>query len=178
MSALAACNASLIFMYQLDFVSPSPLIGGIWVVFVSHVLRYYCISPGCYPRHIMYVGFIILSFIWLMFMLACTLQFGPLFTGHTILLYFVSAGIGMPPPPPSAQVPSHKKRLVAPVSLVSSGSSPLMHQTPLHFSLSLPFWYLVIEFLQRTSVIRFAPNTRMLGGNLLHHFFGHLTYYY
>ena len=63
------------------------------------------------------------------------LWFGPLFTGHTILLYFVSAGIGMPPPPPSAQVPSHKKRLVAPASLVSSGSSPSAHYLP-HTSLS------------------------------------------
>ena len=57
----------------------------------------------------------------------CTLWFGPLFTGHIILLYFVSAGIGMPPPSPLAQVLSHKKRLVAPVSLVSSGSSSSAH---------------------------------------------------
>ena len=98
------------------------------------------------------------------------LQFGPLFTGHTILLYFVTAGIGIPPPPPSAQVPSHKKRLVAPGSLVSSGSSPSAHYLP-HISLSdTPFCCLVIVFLQRTSVIRFAPHTRTLGGNLLHHF--------
>ena len=52
-----------------------------------------------------------------------TLWFGPLFTGHTILLYFVSVGIGMRPPLPLAQVPSHKKRLVAPISLIYSGSS-------------------------------------------------------
>ena len=45
-------------------------------------------------------------------------------------------------------------------------------------SLSLLSWCLMIEFLQRTSVIRFSPNTRMLGGNLLHHFFGHLTHYH
>ena len=59
MPALAACSASLICMYQSYFVSPSPLIGGIWVVFVSHVLRYYCISPSCYPKHSMYVGSLI-----------------------------------------------------------------------------------------------------------------------
>ena len=59
MSALAACSTSLIFIYQSDFVSPSPFVGGTWVVFVSHVLRYYCISPGCYPRHSMYVGSLI-----------------------------------------------------------------------------------------------------------------------
>ena len=100
----------------------------------------------------------------------CTLWFGPLFTGHTILLYFVTVGIGMPPPPPSAQVPSHKKRLVAPASLISSGSSPSAHYLP-HISLSdIPFCCLVIVFLQRTSVIRFAPDSRTLGGNLLHHF--------
>ena len=138
MLALATCSTSLIFMYQSDFVSPSPFTGGIWVVFVSHVLRYYCTSPGCYPRHSMYVGFLIV-FLSAHDYASCTLWFSPLFTGHTILLYFVSAGIGMPPPPPLAQVPSHKKRLVAPVSLVSSGSSPSAHYLP-YISLSdIPF---------------------------------------
>ena len=59
-SASATCSSFSISMYQLDFASPSLCIGGIWVVFVSHVLQYYCISPGCYSRHRMYVGFIIL----------------------------------------------------------------------------------------------------------------------
>ena len=59
MLALATCSASLICMYQSDFVSPSPLVGGIWVVFVSHVLRHYCISHGCHPRHSMYMGSLI-----------------------------------------------------------------------------------------------------------------------
>ena len=101
---------------------------------------------------------------------SCTLWFGPLFTGHIILLYFVSAGIGMPPPLPLAQVPSHKQRLVAPASLVSSGSSPSAHYLPPTSLFDIPFFCLVIVFLQRISVIRFGPDTRTLGGNLLHHF--------
>ena len=51
------------FHVSVRFCEPFPISRGIWVVFVSHVLRYYCISPGCYPRHIMYVGFLIISFI-------------------------------------------------------------------------------------------------------------------
>ena len=138
MLALATCSASLICMYQSDFVSPSPFTGGIWVVFVSHVLRYYCISPGCYPRHNMYVG--VSLYFYLDYDYAgCTLWFGPLFTGHTILLYFVSVGIGMPPPSPSAQVPSHKRRLVAPASLVSSGSSSSAHYLPCISLSDFPF---------------------------------------
>ena len=35
MMALATCSTSMIFMYQSDFVSPSPFTGGIWVVFIS-----------------------------------------------------------------------------------------------------------------------------------------------
>ena len=42
------------------FLEPFPIYRGIWVVFVSHILRYYCISPCCYPRHSTYVGFIII----------------------------------------------------------------------------------------------------------------------
>ena len=67
---------------------------------------------------------------------SCTLWFGPLFTGHTILLYFVSVGIGMPPPPPLAQVPYHKKRFCSPVSLVSSGSSSSAHYSTSYLSLT------------------------------------------
>ena len=50
----------LVCMYQSDFLSPLLFTGELWVVLIFHVLKYYCISLGCYPKHIMYVGFIIM----------------------------------------------------------------------------------------------------------------------
>ena len=100
---------------------PFPACRGHVGVFVSHVLKYYCISPDGYSRHRMYVRFIIL-FIWLMFRLAhaSLLRSVVFWVPYSLYLlrsmvfrapyslYFVSAGIGMPPLPPLAQVPIHK----------------------------------------------------------------------
>ena len=53
---------------SIRFLEPFPIFRGIWVAFIAHILIYNCTSPGCYPRHNMYVGFIIMLFILLMFM--------------------------------------------------------------------------------------------------------------
>ena len=91
---------------SVRFCEPFPMCRGHLGIFVSHVLNYYCISPDGYFGHGMYVGFIIL-FLWLMFRpapisLLCSVVFRAPYS-----FYFVSAGIGMPPPPPLAQVPLH-----------------------------------------------------------------------
>ena len=76
-------------------------------VFVSHVLKYSCISLDGYSKHRMYVGLIIL-FIWLMFRPAHASLLRSVVFRAPYSLYFVLAGIGMPLPPPLAQVSLHK----------------------------------------------------------------------
>ena len=123
------------FHISVIFYEPFPVCRGSLGVFVSHVLPYYCISPDDYSRHHMYVGFIIL-FIWLMFRpahassmhsvvfrtpyylyLLCSIVFRVPYSLYLLRsvvfrapysLYFVSVAIGMPPPPPLAQVTLHK----------------------------------------------------------------------
>ena len=92
---------------SVRFCEPFPLCRGHSGVFVSHVLKYSCISPDGYPRHHMYVGFIIL-FSWLMFKPVHSSLLRSVVFQAPYSLYFVSAGIGMPPPPPLAHVPLHK----------------------------------------------------------------------
>ena len=60
------------FHVSVRFCEPFPIYRGHLGCIVSHVLKYYCIIPGCYSTHIMYVEFIILFFC-LVFLPACTL---------------------------------------------------------------------------------------------------------
>ena len=78
------------------------------------------------------------SIFCLVFMLACTLQFSSLFTGLPILCTLSQRAQVCLPHRLQHRYHFINQRLVAPVILVSSGSSPLAHQTTLHFSLSLP----------------------------------------
>ena len=82
--ACAACSASSICMYQSDFASPSPCVGGIWAYLYLMYQKSLCISPDDYSRHSMYVGSIILFF-WLLFTPAYSSWFSPLFTGLPII---------------------------------------------------------------------------------------------
>ena len=84
------------FHVSVRFLEPFPIYKGIWVVFVSHVLRYYCISPGCYPRHNMYVGFIIVFYLAHVYTNMYYIVYSLVYWMH-YSLYFVLVGIGMPP---------------------------------------------------------------------------------
>ena len=113
-------------IYQLDFQSPFLFTGASglysYLMYSDIIVRsprcyprhnmYLDIivqSPGCYPRHNMYVGFIIMLFIWLMFRPTCIILFSPFVYWTPYFLYFASMGIGIPPPPPIAQVLTHKR---------------------------------------------------------------------
>ena len=98
--ALAAYSAFLVCMYHSDFQSPLLFYRASLVVIISHVLRYYCIIPSCYPKHNMYVGSIMFFNLAHVYANMYYKAESHVCWAHHYSLYFsISVGIGMPSPP-------------------------------------------------------------------------------